>query len=131
MNAAEFREACRPLDLTGEELAEDLGVTPAIVCAWSAGEGRIPRRHAREIRWRTALAARDAALRDSGLDECRWINAHAEALLECTSAEALRRYQQECEAHVASCRLCAARARYEAEHLGPAPLPPCVAGIRT
>lgn len=128
LNAAEFRDARLRLELTEEEVADDLGVTPDVVRAWAGGEAAIPRRYARQVRWFSALAARQAALRDSGLDECRWMNAHALTLLECTSPEALQRYQNESEAHAATCALCLARERYEAEHLGPAPLPPDTPG---
>ena len=128
MDPTAFREAHQTLGLTDGELAEELGVTPDIIRRWAAGEVRIPRRYAREVAWRSAMAARVTALSASGLSECPWVLAHADALLECANLSALEQHQREAETHAATCELCAARERYEAEHLGRAPLPPYVAG---
>lgn len=126
MNAVEFRETSRALDLSDDELAEDFGVSRDVIRGWAAGHIQVPLPVAKELAWRIEIHRREAALTAAGLEECPWVTAHAEALLTRALAgpSALERHQQEAEAHAAGCALCAARERYEREHLGPPPLPP-------
>ena len=73
MTTTEFVAAQRLLGLTDDELAGELGVTPAVVRAWATGRIGIPRSYARDIAFRAALAERRTALKASGLPECPWM----------------------------------------------------------
>lgn len=119
--------ARKALGWTDDEVAAELGVTTAVVRGWAAGSAPIPRRHAQQLVWQAAVAERQAALRESGLPECSWLNAHMGVIPE--DAGALERHARATEAHLASCEVCQARERYEAEHFGPLPPPPQPAWI--
>lgn len=127
MTAAEFEEARKTLGWTDDEVAAELGVTTAVVRGWASGAVPVPRRHARRLVWQASIAERQAALRESGLPECSWLNAHVEAIP--ADMGGVERHGRATEAHIASCEICQARDRYLAEHFGPLAPPPGMAWI--
>ena len=129
MTSAEFDRARTILGLSADTLAADLGVTPAVIEAWSAGTARIPRTYAREIAWRAALAERESALKASGLPQCAWQLSQREITPPTNPAE-LKRFAQAFTEHMAACDVCTARARFEEQHFGPMPEYPQPAWLR-
>ena len=122
MTAAEFAAARKAIGWTHDEVAAELGITPAVVRGWAAGTVPVPRRFAKQLAWEAAIAERRAALQASGLPECGWMNTHLEGIP--ADADGLERHQRATQAHAANCEVCRARERYETEHLGPLPPPP-------
>ena len=127
--AGEFNAARQILALTDDELAIELGVTPAVIRAYGAGTARIPKRHAQMLAWRVAAEERQAALRESGLPECGWIKAYEDAPAP-KDIDAQLRQLKEVEAHLTTCPVCTARQRYEADRFGPMPPLPETGWVR-
>ena len=118
--ATEFNAARQILALTDDELAIELGVTPAVIRAYGAGSARIPERHALLLAWRVAVEERTAALRESGLPECEWIKAYEDAPAP-TDIDVQLRQLKEVETHITTCDVCIARQRFENDRFGPMP----------
>lgn len=118
--AEEARGARETLGLTVEQLAPELGLTPAVVAAWEAGRMKVPRRIMAELRWRAAVHERTRALDASGLPVCPWVARwHAET--QGLSLRARRARLETLVAHTRSCPMCEARERYLAERFPPLP----------
>lgn len=118
--AAEARAARETLGLTVEQLAPELGLTPAVVSAWEAGRMRVPRRIMAELRWRAAVHERTRALDASGLPVCAWVARwHADS-----QGLSLRQRRARLEVlmeHTRVCPTCVARETFLAEQFPPLP----------
>jgi hypothetical protein len=132
MTTTEFNAAREILGHTDDQLAAELGVTPAIIQAWSAGNLNVPARHLEQIRWLAWDAARperELALHASGLPECAWLrDATAKPLP--TKSDAAHAHFDAIEQHVSTCDVCTARERFVAERFGPMPPIPQPSWIR-
>lgn len=128
MNASDFARARREIDATDDELADDIGVSPEVIRAWSDGRAAVPRRYAKRIEWYVDAARRDAWLESSGLPACPQLDAHLAAILDdreqdSTTLEAFSR-------HGDSCAICTMRRRSVEDRFGPAPPYPTTGVLR-
>lgn len=129
MTPAELDQARTRLGLTSDTLAADLGLPPAVVAAWEDGRDAIPSHIAMDLRWRSAIAERRAALEASGLPECAWLrtmDARPEPKRMSDRAARL----EEIAAHEDVCPVCLARDQYIADHFPPMPPRPVSAPMR-
>ena len=120
MNATEFRQIRARLGQSDEQLASNLGVTPHQVQQWSDGHSAVPIRFAQHIEWLSAGVERENALRDSGLPECDWMQAHIAEPYPDDPDLALRQLESG-NVHVETCQVCAAREQFITERFGPMP----------
>ena len=125
MRPAEFLAARERLGLSDDALAPELGVPPRVVRAWAAGAVAVPRRYARTLAWRAALAEQDAALAASGLPACEWAASWQAAPLPFGTKRQLAHFES-LERHVRACPTCTAREQHARERLPPLPEPPLI-----
>jgi hypothetical protein len=120
MSAAELTEIRTRLGLSGDQLAAEFGIAPHVVTAWERGTVRVSANIAQHLRWRSAVAERDAVMAASGLAEC----ATAEALdrgIAGKSGDAALAAMEQLIAHAEGCETCKARAAYAEQHAPPIP----------
>jgi len=123
MNAFESRIARESLGLTREQLAADTNTTPAAVAAWEEDRIGVPRHIATSLRWRGAIHERQAALADSGLPTCAWMDAFEKEPEPTDIDERSSRHDRLLD-HVKACKLCAAREAFVSERFPPMPPAP-------
>jgi hypothetical protein len=129
MTPAELTEARNRLGYSPEVLAADLGLPPGVVTAWESGRDRIPAHIAKDLRWRAAIAERQAALAASDLPDCDWMVAlDAQPLPTRLKAQVARAEQM--AAHEKICPTCQARNAFVAERFPPLPPLPLAGEIR-
>jgi transcriptional regulator with XRE-family HTH domain len=120
MDAHEAIALREQLGLTTDRLAAELGITPNVVSAWERASIRVPGRIAAELRWRAAIAERDAALATCDLPECTWLDDWSESDPPSGLQAQTEHYKRAAE-HQASCPACQARSRFLHERFGPLP----------
>ena len=120
VNTTEFQAMRQRLQQSDEELADFLGVSPGTVLAWIEARREVPRRYAQQIEWLAASAEREAALRDSGLPECHWMQAHVAKPLA-DDQDAVLKHVKAANDHVEGCPVCRAREQFIEERFGPMP----------
>lgn len=128
MTASELCAAQEKLGLSNEALAAELAVTPHVVDAWRAGSLAVPKKLAEELRWRAAIAERQAAVEASGLPACAWVR-EWEGRAVPTGLDAVEKHFKSLTTHSGSCATCIARDRYVEERFGPLPPPPSLGGF--
>ena len=129
MTSAEVTAARERLGLSSDAMSAEFGMTPAIVSGWERGTVRVPTDVERMIRWRLAVAERDALLDASGLPSC----AEAEAIDENATGkggEQLLAILEQLERHGETCPVCRARAEFLERHAPPLPEFPMPRWIR-
>ena len=118
MTAEEFVAVRKRLNMSGEDVAAEFNLTPAIVNAWERGSLRGPRNVAQQLQWRDAIEEQRKVLSASGLPEC----ADAVELERATvgkEADALIASWDAFATHAAACPRCQARDEYLKQY-GPA-----------
>ena len=120
MEPIEVSQKRKLLGQTIEQLADDLGVPTSVVGKWEAGDGRVPAKHARQIDWFVAVSQRAAALAQSGLPECEWVNRFDKAPPSADTDKEIERLES-FEAHQAQCPTCRARTAYVEARFPPLP----------
>ena len=128
MTGPEARAIRERLGLRVEDLAGILALTPHVVEGWEAGAARVPREVARDLRWRDALAAREALYATHGVGNCEWVEGWSRRTTK-GGANRLKDAFAELDAHAAGCPTCRARAELDAT-LPPLPEPPSGGGVR-
>lgn len=124
MTGHEFAAWRTELGLSTDDVAQRLGVTPALVQKWEDGRVAIAQRFEDALPFVSYSVRAKALLETSGLPLCpvaaafEQREADAEASAE-ESSNALRDYMQ----HTKHCPVCQARERYVVERLGPMPRP--------
>jgi transcriptional regulator with XRE-family HTH domain len=121
MTIQEFAALREQLEISDEELATKLGVTPRLIQKWRDGRVAIGERFALALQSLAFRKRADALLATSGLPVCSVItdaNARASAGAVLSTNDILNLNR-----HVHSCATCQARERYVAQRLGPAPAP--------
>jgi DNA-binding XRE family transcriptional regulator len=129
MNSAEAIAARETLELSQEELAADLNLTPAVISAWEAGTVRIPRRYAEQLRFQVAATERQAAVAASGLPECEWNKAWQTEIVP-DDLKAQTDYLQRGMEHRSGCPECVTRDKFVAERFGAMPPMPMPAWVK-
>jgi hypothetical protein len=128
MTPAELRTAQTSLGLSDDALADELTLTPNVIRSWHAGSVAIPEKESRFLRWRAAIAEREAAVKASGLPVCEWVKEWEAQPLPDESRAFVRRVQT-LNAHGATCPVCLARVRYAEDRFGPMPPAPAGTGL--
>lgn len=123
MNGSEARSARESLALTREQLAAYTNATPAAVTAWEENRIRVPRYAAARLRWRVAVHEREAALADSGIPACAWMDA-LENEPEPTDIDEQSTRRDRVLDHLKACKVCIARQAFLSERFPPLPLVP-------
>ena len=116
------------LELSPQQLAYELGVTPQVVEAWERGAIGIPVKTAKELRWREAVADRQRAIAESGLPECSWIAAW-EREPEPDKLDARTAHLERALEHARTCDTCQAREKFAHERFGEMPERPMPAWL--
>ena len=119
------------LGLAPEALDAELGLASGTVAAWENGSIRVPDFVAVKLRWRAAIAERNAALAASGLPECEWLRAW-EAMPQPDKLKDRSAHLTEAIEHEKTCSVCQDRARFISERFGPmppAPMPTWLKGV--
>lgn len=129
MTSMEFVQARTTIGLSPDGLAADLGLPPGVVAAWESGRDRIPAHIAKDLRWRVAVAERQAALAASDLPECEWVAA-VEAEPWPTKLKERTARLERIVAHEKACPTCLARESFIADRFPPMPPPPIAAEMR-
>lgn len=129
MNAIQVARHRKMLGQSVDQLAADIGVSPATLVAWEAGQRQIPTKYARQLEWLAAAAEREAALAGSGLPECEWVKNWAVGGPPSDPTLHLERLQA-LEKHSADCAVCQARAGYVQTKLPAMPEFPMGWGMR-
>lgn len=129
MTPSELVAARTWLGLSPDQLAGSLGLPPAVINAWESGRDGIPAHRAKSLRWRAAIAERQAALAASGLPACEWMAA-VEAKPEPATLEAQTAQLEQIMAHEGTCSICATREQFIDERFPPMPPRPISAGWR-
>jgi hypothetical protein len=111
------------LGLSVDGLAAELNVTPAVIEAWESGRASLTPYVASWLRWKDAVADREAAFVAAGLAPCRGLGALASSSLGRGLRGATRRTIAIRE-HLATCPTCLARQKYADEQLPPMPPTP-------
>ena len=129
MPAAEFSALLDAAQLSEDDFEEfsiDLGVTPGIVRDWASGTTAIPRDKAWFIEQSMDAHRRAAALRESGLPACKWIEARDAELMLLGFIDSQRAlaFFERMTAHASTCTTCLARTQFLAERFGPIEDPP-------
>lgn len=73
MRPAEVVAIRERLDLSQAELAKLVEAKERTVRAWEAGTRRVPSKVKRWLAWRLAVARRERAFEESGLEHCKWL----------------------------------------------------------
>jgi transcriptional regulator with XRE-family HTH domain len=120
MEPIEVTEKRKLLGQTIEQLADDLGVPTSVVGEWEAGDRKVPPKHARQIEWFVAVSQRAAALAQSGLPECEWVNRFDKEAPAADLDEEIKRLEA-FEAHHSQCPTCRARTAYVEARFPPLP----------
>ena len=128
MTSEEFNSARRLLGESYDQFASNCGVTPDVLRAWSQGTARIPRLHAKYIRFLVAAKEREVAVQSSGLPECDWLLAHGNTAATDTRDEVIRNAESNRQ-HAAQCATCQARLTFITERFGPMPAFPLPRGL--
>lgn len=128
LSATEASAIRTKLELSLEQLAYELGVTPQVVEAWERGAIGVPARTARELRWREAAVDRQRAIVESGLPECSWIAAW-EKEPEPDKLDAHNARLERALEHVKTCETCQAREKFAQDHFGEMPERPMPAWL--
>lgn len=108
----DLRRTRRELDLTVEELADRSGISAPLLRKWER-TGEVPRSDRKDLEWAVWEIRRDRALDESGLPECDWLQDHVDRDSE-PDPELIADHMDECD-------LCAERAAFVEEHVGPPP----------
>lgn len=101
----------RLLDLTPEQLAAELDVTPAVIHAWEQGKASPSRHHLRLLEWHRAVHERRQLMHAKGLAACSTARQLFENLMKAPRAGT--REQQALDEHEATCPACIATAAFE------------------
>jgi DNA-binding XRE family transcriptional regulator len=121
MSPDELASARARLGASSDQLAAELGITPHVYEAWERGRLRMPARYDRILRFRLALADREAALVASGLPDCAWMREWRDGELQGGS---FAKHLEAGRRHASQCAVCQARERFVRETLPPLPDPP-------
>lgn len=120
MIGPELVAARTALQVTPEQFAAELGVTPHVYEAWEQGRIAMPKRQQQHVVFRLAIVERRAALATSGLAECEWVRGWQRAP-EPEQLHARAAHVESLRAHMAHCPTCLAREQFVFERFGPMP----------
>src|SRR5689334_1281184 len=109
MSPDELASARARLGASSDQLAAELGITPHVYEAWERGRLRMPPRYDRILRFRLALADREAALVASGLPDCAWMREWRDGALQGGS---FAKHLEAGRRHASQCAVCQARERF-------------------
>ena len=123
MTAEEARAAREALGLSTAQLAREFLVDERNVIAWEKGDVKLPSSLARELDWRAAVALRQAALQQSGLPECDWVQTW-EQTAHSNTGKNFKRQISALQQHAAACTVCQSREHYVRSRFPPLPAPP-------
>jgi|GEM_PF-1104645 len=119
MTIQEFAALREQLEISDEELATTLGVTPRLIQKWRDGRVAISERFALALQSLAFRKRTDALLATSGLPVCSVVT-DADARVSAGAALSTKDILN-LNRHVRTCATCQARERYVAQRLGPAP----------
>lgn len=131
MTAAELTAARERLGLSAHELAWELGLHRDVYAAYEDGREKLSKKQTRLIAFLLAAAEREAALEQSGLPTCTWVEQwqREEPPLD-AKLESQVAHMERAEAHRRTCDVCQARERFVKERFPEMPELPAPAWAR-
>jgi transcriptional regulator with XRE-family HTH domain len=129
MTGAEATALRAALGLSADQLAAELGLTPAVVDAWERDVMPVPRYERDWLVYHVARRDQAAALAESGLAECGWLEGWEAADLARTTAPSSD-HLASLTLHLESCPTCDARLKFVESRFGSPPAVPVRDGQR-